>query len=178
MKKEKQPQKALYEKIGIVIGIIAGVCAILAFVFNLNKSTNTTNNEINMGDKSAILIGDNNTVNYGDMALDNIQSSKPHDSSIFESDTFSVVASYKTNPVQISERGIDVLITATPSFEAEHVTISYISDTNEEGIFYMHKNVNDWQFVANFYIKGTYTITITAFDTEGKSTSDTFTFVY
>lgn len=155
MKKKKKTKKALYEKIGIITGIIAGVCTILAFAFNLNQSTNTTNNEINMGDNSAILIGSNNTVNYGDMALDNIQSSKPHDSSISETDTFSIVASYQINPVQVSKKGIDVLITATPSFNAEHVTISYISDTNEEGIFYMHKNINDWQFVANFYISVT-----------------------
>lgn len=35
-----------------------------------------------------------------------------------------------------------------------------------------------WQFVATFYIKGRYTVTITAYNSEGESVSDEFIYIY
>lgn len=42
----------------------------------------------------------------------------------------------------------------------------------------MHGGRYEWHFTANFYINGTYTVTVTAYDSEGESVSDEFTFVY
>lgn len=42
----------------------------------------------------------------------------------------------------------------------------------------MHGGESEWYFKANFYIKGTYTITITAYSSDGESVSDVFTYTY
>ena len=42
----------------------------------------------------------------------------------------------------------------------------------------MHGGLYKWQFVATFYIRGTYTVTITAYDSDGESVSDEFIYVY
>ena len=96
-----------------------------------------------------------------------------------ESDDFSVVASYDMDTVQSSIKGIDVLIKADTSFPADHVTISAISDIGEQ---YkpcdMHGGTYEWYFRANFYIKGTYAVTVTAYTADGQSVSDTFEYIY
>lgn len=80
MRKEKQAPKTIYEKIGIIIGIFAGVCTILGIsvfsVFNNtkndkddNQSIDFENNEINLGDQSPIIIGNENTFNYESSVL-------------------------------------------------------------------------------------------------------------
>ncbi len=95
-----------------------------------------------------------------------------------EQDNFSVVASYDMNTVQSSLIGIDILVKATTSFEADHVIISAISDETETEQIDMHGGKYEWYLKANFYIKGSYTVTITAYNSEGESVSDSFKFVY
>lgn len=178
--------KLWYEKINIWIGIIAGICTIIAFICSLgctantnsNATTNFSNNEVKVGDQSSIIVGDNNTINYGSTVSDDIQNSKRNDSSVSDSDSLSVIASQYMNPIQNSEEGIDILITAITSFPADHVTISSLSDADEEASFNMYGDTNNWWFNANFYIKGTYTVTITAYSSDGQSVSDTFTYIY
>lgn len=178
--------KQWYEKINIWIGIIAGICTIIAFIYSLGYAVNTNSNtttdfnnyEAKAGDQSAIIFGDNNTINYGSAASDDIQNTKRKDSLASDSDSFSVIASQCMSPIQNSEEGIDVLVTAITSFPADNVTISSLSDADEEVSFNMYGDTNNWWFNANFYIKGTYTVTITAYTSDGRSVSDTFTYVY
>lgn len=138
--------KPLYEKVSIWITIIASICAILGIsIFGdkslfKNNNTNETsidfeNNEIEMGDQSAIIIGDNNTFNYGTTDSNAIQPS--------DSDEFSVVASYDMNTFQSSSSGIDVMINATTSLPAEYVTITAVSDTKEYEPLDMHGGTYD-----------------------------------
>jgi len=173
--------KPLYEKVSIWITIIASICAILGIsifgdksLFKNNNTDETSidfeNNEIEMGDQSAIIIGDNNTFNYGTPDLNTIQSAN--------ADKFSVVASYDMNTFQSSSSGIDVMINATTSLPAEHVTITAVSDTKEYEPFDMHGGTCDWYFRANFFEEGNYTITVTAYDFDGAIESDEFTFKY
>lgn len=91
---------------------------------------------------------------------------------------FLVTATYDTNTPQTSIDGVNVLVEAETSFPADHVTISGISDNSELKPTDMHGGLYKWQFVANFYIKGTYTITVTAYNSDGRSVSDKFTYVY
>jgi len=91
---------------------------------------------------------------------------------------FSVVASYDMNTAQSSISGIDVLIKAKTSFPADHVTISGISDENLLEPTDMHGGAYEWYFIANFYIKGTYTVTVTAYNSDGESVSDSFEYTY
>lgn len=91
---------------------------------------------------------------------------------------FSVIATYDMNTPQTSIEGVNVLIKAETSFPADRVTISGISDNSELEPTDMHGGLYKWQFVANFYIKGTYIITITAYNSDGESVSDEFTYVY
>ena len=172
--------KPWYEKVSIWITIIAGICAILGIsifgdksLFNNNTdetSIDFENNEIEMGDQSAIIIGDNNTFNYGTTDSNAIQPSGV--------DEFSVTATYDMNTFQSSSSGIDVMINATTSLPAEHVTITAVSDTKEYEPFDMHGGTCDWYFRANFFEEGNYTITVTAYDFDGAIESDEFTFKY
>lgn len=82
------------------------------------------------------------------------------------------------NTAQTSTRGINVLVTAETSFPVDHVTISAISDDNNTPAMDMHGGLYNWQFIANFYEKGTYTVTVTAYNSEGESVSDEFIYVY
>lgn len=91
---------------------------------------------------------------------------------------FYVEASYDMDTKQNSTSGIDVLVKAKTSFPANHVTISAVPDEGEIRTFDMHGGVYEWYFKANFYIKGTYTIIITAYNSEEESVSDEFTYVY
>lgn len=177
--------KPWYEKLGIWITIIAGICAISGISIFGSKSLITNNepesasitfkdNEISMGDRSAIVMGDNNTFNYGNADSDD---TSKNESSISEEDDFFVSASYDMNTTQTSITGIDVLVKAKTSFSADHVTISAISDEVNE-TFNMHGGTYEWYFIANFYIKGTYEITVTAYSSDGQNVSDTFTYVY
>ena len=178
--------KPLYEKIYIWIGIIAGICTILALVFSLLTTSNATSDNSNMGDNNneidnsfngdknnnIIINGDNNgDINIG---TDIIQKYRAPS----EQDDFSVSASYDMNIVQSSAEGIDVLIKAETSFSADYVTISGVSDNSELKPTDMHGGEYEWYFKANFYIKGTYTITVTAYSSDGESVSDVFTYVY
>lgn len=178
--------KPWYEKIGIWIGIIASICTILAFAYSLNSSHNTNSNtttsndnEINTGDQSAIIVGDNNTIQYTYNNPNSSQDSQSNDLPASKENDLSVIASHQINPIQSSEEGIDVLVTAITSFPAEHVTISAISDEdNEKTTFDMYGSAYNWYFNANFYIEGTYTVTITAYSSDGQSTYDTFEYLY
>lgn len=178
--------KPWYEKAGIWVGIIAGICAILGISVFGNKSlmgnsesddtsVNLENNEINMRDQSAIVIGDNNTFNYGNTESDD---NAKDETSASEEDVFSVTASYDINTPQTASDGVNVLVEAKTSFPADQVTISGISDNSELKPTDMHGGLYKWQFVATFYIKGTYTVTVTAYNSEGESVSDEFTYVY
>lgn len=96
-------------------------------------------------------------------------------------DNQSIVALYDMNTVQSSLEGTDVLVKAETSFPADNVTISAKSDNSEQtdgDIFDMHGGTSEWYFKANFYIKGTYTVTVTAYNSEGESVSDEFIYVY
>lgn len=95
-----------------------------------------------------------------------------------EQDDFSVIASYDMNTTQSSISGIDVLVKAETSFPAEYVTISSIPEVGEEKTYNMHGGTYEWYFKANFYIKGTYTITVTAYNSDGESVSDSFEYIY
>ena len=181
---KEQNNKLWYDKVGVWVGIIAGICTIFAFIYNLNSSAhtnpNTTTSGINenvVGDEAAIIVGNNNTINYKNNDQNSSQNFQTNDSSISKGDDFSVVASYDIDTVQSSVQGIDVLIKAETSFSAEYVTISAISDEANE-MFDMHGGTYEWYFKANFYKKGTYTITITAYNSDGESVSDEFTYVY
>ena len=182
-------EKSGYEKVGIWISIIASICAILGIsvfggkpLMGNNKTDNTLvnleNSEISMGDQSAIVFGDNNTFNYGHVETDDTMTDKSNELQIFESDRFSVVASYDMNTVQNSPSGIDVLIKAETSFPAVRVTISAISDNVEVKPMDMHGGTSEWYFKANFYIKGAYIVTVTAYNSDGESVSDEFIYVY
>lgn len=92
-----------------------------------------------------------------------------------------VIASYDMNTVQSYPSGIDVLIKAETSFPADHATIyakPESGEITEDDILNMHGGKYEWYFKANFYIKGTYTVTITAYNSEVESVSDEFTYVY
>ncbi len=173
--------KPWYEKMNIWVCIVAGIFAILGIsVFDdkaLFRDTDTgdrnvtlRDNEIGTGDQSPIVFGNNNIFNYGN--TDSGSTSKN------DSNEFSVVASYDMNTFQSSPSGIDVLVKAETSFSADHVTISGISDNAELKSTDMHGGRYEWNFRANFYIKGTYIVTVTAYDSEGESVSDEFTFKY
>lgn len=181
--------KPWYEKIYIWIGIVAGIFGILGIsifggksLLNNKEDSNSTikfeDNEIETGDQSPIIVGNNNTINYGNTEQDTMQNSKSNNLSSSESEELSVMASYQINPIQISEEGIDVLVTVKTSFPAERVTISSLSNENEETFFDMHGDTYNWYFNANFYIKGTYIITVTAYNLDGESVSDKFTYEY
>lgn len=178
--------KSWYEKISIWITIVAALFAILGISVFGSKSlirnnepeatfVNFKDNEVSMGDWSTIVIGDNNTFNYERLETDNLTR---NESSTFEEGEFSVIASYGMNTPQTSADGVNVLVEAETSFPAEQVTISAISDENKIEPMDMHGGLYKWQFVATFYIKGTYTITITAYNSKGQSVSDEFIYVY
>lgn len=133
--------------------------------------------EINVGNQAVSIIGDNNTVYYGDTRQDNIKDSESNDL-MSESDDLTVVASHYIAPMQISDDGIDEIVTAITNFPAEYVTISALSDGNEEKTYNMHGSEYNWYFDANFYIKGTYTVTITAYSSDGHSVFDVFEYTY
>lgn len=180
-------QKPWYEKISIWIGIFAGVCTILAFVFSLLSipKLNTAsindqvenNNEIDNsfnGDKNNNIVI--NGVNNGDI---NIGTDTIAESNEFsEQDEFSVNATYNMNTPQTASDGVNVLIEAETSFPADYVTISGVSDNSKLEPTDMHGGLYEWQFVATFYIKGTYTVTVTAYNSDGESVSDEFVYVY
>ena len=178
--------KPWYEKVGIWITIVAGILAILGIsvfddksIFKDNKaddtSTNFENNEI--GDQSTVIIGDGNTINYGGADSENMENSQSDDLLAADSDEFSVTASYDPNTPQTSPSGVNILVKAETSFAAERVTISATSDEFEVEKD-MHGGRYEWHFTANFYIKGTYAVTITAYDSEGNEVSDSFEYVY
>lgn len=178
--------KPRYEKIGIWIGIVAGICAILGIsvfgdspIFRNHEADDTSvnfeNNEI--GDQSTVIIGDGNTINYGSADSENMENFQSDDSPTGDPDEFSVIASYDPNTPQTSARGVNILVRATTSFPAERVTISAASDDFEIEKD-MHGGEYEWHFTANFYIKGTYIVTVKAYDSEGNEVSDEFTYVY
>lgn len=91
---------------------------------------------------------------------------------------FLVTATYNMNTPQTSIEGVNVLINAKTYFSAERVTISAKSNEIETKPVNMHGGTYEWYFIANFYIKGNYTVTITAYNSNGESVSDEFTYVY
>lgn len=179
--------KHWYKKVGIWIGIVAGVCAILGISIFGEKSLIKTNetdsatenyedNKINIGDQSTVVFGDNNTINYG---VTNVDTTIENNLFKSEINDFAVVASYDMNTAQNSLRGINVLVNAETTFPADRVTISAISDNNTPSTeMDMHGGLYNWQFVANFFEKGTYTVTVTAYNSEGESVSNEFIYIY
>lgn len=134
--------------------------------------------EVNVENQSVGIIGDNNTViYYGDTSYDNIQDVESNDS-MSESDRLKAVASHYIAPIQTSEDGIDEIVTAVTNFPAERVTISAQSDGNIGDTYNMYGSEYNWYFIANFYIKGTYIVTITAYSSDGQSASDVFEYTY
>lgn len=95
-----------------------------------------------------------------------------------DQEDFSVTASYNMNTPQTASNGVNVLIEAETSFPADKVIISGVSDNAKLDSTDMHGGLHKWQFVAIFYIKGTYTVTVTAYNSEGESVSDEFVYVY
>lgn len=181
--------KPWYEKVGIWVELVAGICAILGVsifgsksLIRNNESEDATviieDNEISMGDQSAVVIGDNNTFNYGRIETDDTTRYESNELTESEADAFSVTASYDINIPQTSISGIDIMVKAKTSFYADHVTISAKSDEIEVEPMDMHGGTYEWYFKANFYIKGTYSVVITAYNSEGESVSDEFTYVY
>lgn len=67
--------------------------------------------------KSAFVLGDDNTFNYGNTSLDSTQRNNSNELSILESYDFSVVDSYDMNIVQSSISDIDILIKAKLHFK-------------------------------------------------------------
>ncbi len=95
-----------------------------------------------------------------------------------DQEDFSVTASYNMNTPQTAVDGVNVLIAAETSFPADYVTISGVSDNSKLEPTDMHGGLYEWQFVATFYIKGTYTVMVTAYNSDGESVSDEFVYVY
>lgn len=181
--KDKKPW---YENVSIWITIIAGICAILGIsvfgnksIFKDHKADDTSinfeNNEI--GDRSTVIMGDGNTINYGGADSEDMEKSQSDDSLAENPDEFSVTASYDPNTPQTSASGVNILVNAKTSFPAEYVTISAASDKFEVEKD-MHGGKYEWHFTANFYIKGTYIVTVTAYSSEGEKVSDSFEYVY
>jgi len=183
----KYNNKHWYEKVGIWVTIIAGISAILGVSVFGSRSlikddeiggANTQFENNTIGDQSTVIVGDGNTINYGNTDSDNIKNPKIDNLSTTESDSFSVTASYDMNTPQTASDGVNVLIEAETSFPAERVMITGISDNAKLDPIDMHGGLYKWQFVATFYIKGTYTITVIAYDSEGNKVSDSFEYVY
>ncbi len=89
--------KPWYEKIGIWVTIIAGICAVLGVrVFDSkslienNESENSSvllkENQISMDNQLAVVIGDNNIFNYNNIANNNPETDKKESSDINEKD--------------------------------------------------------------------------------------------
>lgn len=87
------------EKLGVWITIIAGICGILGIsVFgskSLIRNSETENalasfesNEISIEDQSAVVIGDNNTFNYGNVYSDSPYSNESNELFISEINDF------------------------------------------------------------------------------------------
>lgn len=95
-----------------------------------------------------------------------------------DSDNFSVTASYNPNTPQTDPSGVNILINAKTSFPADYVTISAISDEIVVEPHDMHGGRYEWHFTATFFIKGTYIVTVTAYNSKGESVSDSFEYVY
>ena len=180
--------KPWYERIYIWIGIIAGIFGILGIsisgiISNKNASvpaTNFENNKIDIEDQSTFIINNGEILNYGGKDSDNNQNTEQKDKSEHESETekLSVTASYHMNAIQSSIQGIDVLITAETTFDADCVTITYVSELDGEKTLNMHGAKKYWEFTANFYVKGRYKITVTAYAANGDYVTDTFTYKY
>lgn len=78
-----------------------------AIIYNLNSSahtnSNTTTSGINenvVGDEAAIIVGNNNTINYKNSDQNSSQNFQSNDLSISKEDDFSIVASYGIDTVQ------------------------------------------------------------------------------
>lgn len=175
-------KKPWYEKAGTWITIAASICTILGVsVFGnvlLSKNGSESNTKFDF-ESADITVASGGTLIIGGTSNEVKNHIEINDTNLTpESEEFKVVASYDMNTVQSSIEGIDVIIKAETSFSAEYVTISAISDELETAPINMHGGTYNWYFNANFYIKGTYTIIITAYNSEGESVSDEFTYIY
>ena len=196
--------KPWYEKIYIWIGIVAGIFAILGVsVFDnisLSKNTKANDEAVNYesdenepnsidldidGNKNVIIAGDiGGDININKETLSESVASPEDETLEFEgteSDEYSVTTTYDMNTSQTSLSGIDIMVKAKTSFSADHVTISAKPDDGEitdDDIYNMHGGTYEWYFKANFYIKGKYTVKVTAYNSEGESVSDEFIYVY
>ena len=93
---------------------------------------------------------------------------------------FSIYVSYETNPIQVSQEGIDVLITVQTTLPATTVMISSSTEADSYGPFSMHRGIDNqtWWFNANFYVHGTYTVAVMAYAIDGQTASGGFTYTY
>ena len=96
-----------------------------------------------------------------------------------EPSEFSVSASYQAirNPLTTE----NVTICAYTSGEADYVTVVAVPLSNSvpTETFYMRSyDKQNWKFPAEFYIKGTYKVTVCAYDRNGNMCSDMFTVTY
>lgn len=91
---------------------------------------------------------------------------------------FSVSVSYEKSPLQVSQKGIDVMITATTSLPASEITVSSSTETSTYGPYNMWQLDGSWFFCANFYEEGTFTVVITAKTADGQTATDSFIYTY
>ena len=90
---------------------------------------------------------------------------------------FSVSASYQLVSSVVTDENVS--IRAYTNSEADHVTVEAKSDEFLATTYSMRSaDKKNWIFPANFYIKGTYTVTIRAYDRDGNMASDAFTVTY
>lgn len=91
---------------------------------------------------------------------------------------FTVSVTHYVNPIQVSPSGIDIFVTAQTSYPATSVTISSSTDSQSYGPYNMYQGTDGWWFNANFYEKGTFTVLITAYTSDGQTATDSFEYTY
>jgi hypothetical protein len=107
------------------------------------------------------------------------ENSRPEPKPTPESDwtEFSVSASINIIQIPLTNKNAD--INAYTNIEASHVTVSAVSETNPFGPYDMRTNdYKNWTFPANFYIDGTYTVTVIAYLEDGTAAEDSFSTTY
>lgn len=90
---------------------------------------------------------------------------------------FTVSASYRIIPVPLTDKNCE--ISAYTSVEATRVTVVAVSTASASETYSMvTADGKSWTFNANFYIAGTYTVTVTAYGVDGATAQDSFSITY